>query len=287
MRFAFPVGLRYMASSAFFFSLMSVFVKVAGQRLPSMEIVMARSVVGLTISAWFVRRSGVGFRGVRRRMLILRGIFGFVALACFYYALVHLPLADATVIQYTNPVWTVLLAAAFIGEGVRLRQIGLALLSLCGVLLVARPTFLFGGSTTPLDPFAVGVGLVAALFSALAYITVRVLRKTENPMVIVFWFALVSTTASIPFTVPVALVPTPIEVLALLGVGVCTHIGQWSLTHGLMRERAGRAISVGYLQIVFAAVWGILFFAEIPGLLSIAGAVLIIASVLRLGREEA
>jgi drug/metabolite transporter (DMT)-like permease len=95
------------------------------------------------------------------------------------------------VIQYTNPVWTALIAAVVLGEWIGRAQVGLALLSLAGVVLVARPGFLTGGGSA-LDPVAVAVALVGALFSAGAYVTVRRLRG-EEPMVVVFHFALVST----------------------------------------------------------------------------------------------
>jgi drug/metabolite transporter (DMT)-like permease len=160
MRTGFSLGLKYMAASAFYFSVVSLLVKVAGQRLPAQEIVLARSAIVLLICTTLMRQRGLSFRGNRKGLLILRGILGFISLCAFYYAVIHLPLAEATVIQYTNPVFTALLAALTIGESLRLRQVGLTLLSLLGVLLVARPSALFGGSATPLDPVGVGAALV-------------------------------------------------------------------------------------------------------------------------------
>lgn len=287
MRTRFPLGLRYMAASAFFFSLMSLLVKAAGQRLPSQEVVLVRSVIMLAIGAELIRRRAIGFRGKRKGLLILRGLFGFTALSCFYYAVIHLPLADATVIQYTNPVFTAIFAAWALSEGLRLRQVGLALLSLVGVLLVARPTVLFGGAATALDPVAAAAALAGAVFSAAAYVTVRKLGESDDPIVIVFYFSLVATIGSIPIVVPRFIVPTWREVLLLLGVGVTTHIGQVYMTNGLRLERAGRATAVGYLQIVFAALWGLAFFSEVPGPLSVAGAIIIIASTFRIAARKA
>lgn len=280
-----PVGLRYMAAGAFFFSLMSVLVKTAGRTLPTMEIVLARSVVVTVLSGGTLLLGGRSLLGRERPILLLRGVLGFVALACFYYGVVVLPLADATVVQYTNPVFTALLAAAVLGEGLRLKEIGLTLASLAGVVFVARPTFLFGSSSEALDPLAVGVALGGAVFSAAAYVTVRRL-KSEDAMVIVFYFAGMSTVASLPLVLPVWRTPGLREWLLLLGVGLATHLGQVFLTHGLKRERAGRAMAVGYLQIVFAAVWGALFFDEIPDLWSVVGGVVIVVSTFLVSRER-
>ena len=278
-------GLRYMAAGAFFFALMSALVKVAGTRLPTMEVVFARSVVVLAISALVLRRAGVSPRGNRRGVLLLRGGLGFVALSAFYYAVIHLPLADATVIQYTNPVFTALLAALLIGEGLRKREVSLALLSLVGVVVMVRPGFLFGGGVPGLPPLAAGAALVGAVFSAAAYVAVRFLGRTENPVVIVYWFALVSAVGSLPFLLADFVRPTGWEWLVLLGVGVTTHLGQVFLTMGLREERAGRAMAVAYLQIVFAAVWGLLLFAEVPDRWTVLGAGLIVAATWLVARR--
>jgi drug/metabolite transporter (DMT)-like permease len=273
-----------MAISAFFFSVMSLLVKAAGQRLPTQEVVFARSLIVLLLSTVVVRRRGISHWGLRRDLLIIRGALGFGALLCFYHAVIHLPLAEVTVIQFTHPVFTALLAAAVLSERLHSRQIGLTLLSLAGVVMVARPAVLFGGIMPGLDPLMVGIALASSVLSAAAYVTVRKLGQSDDPMVIVFYFALIATLGSVPLVIPVFVMPTLPELVALLGVGVTTYTAQVAMTYGLKLERAGRATAVRYLQIVFAAIWGMLFFAEVPGLLSILGALLIIAGTLRLAR---
>lgn len=272
-----------MAAAAFFFSVMSLLVKVAGSRLPSQQIVFARALIGAVLSGWLLRRRGVAMSGNRRGLLLLRSLLGYGALSCFFYALTELPLADATVIHYTNPVFTALLAAWLLSEGIRLRELALVLSSLVGVALIARPSFLFGAESA-LDPVAVAIALAGALLSAGAYVTVRKLGQTEDPIVVVFYFAVFATIASIPVMAPSAVWPTSGEWAALLGVGVSTQLGQVALTRGLQLERAGRAMAVGYLQIVFAALWGILFFAEIPRPIGVVGALVIMLSTLGVAR---
>ncbi len=275
-----------MAGAAFFFSIMSLLVKTAGQRLPVQEVVLARSAVGAGLSWWYLQRRGIPARGTRRGLLFLRGLLGYGALSCFFFAVVHLPLADATVMQYTNPVFTAVLAAIFLSEALRIRDVGLVLLSLMGVVLMMRPGFLFGGGGVRLDPVAVGIALLGALFSATAYVVVRHLTRTEDPLVIVFHFAIVATVASIPFTIAHATPPTAVEWLALIGIGVVTQVAQIFLTRGLREERAGRAMTVGYLQIVFAAAWGVLFFHEVPDAWAFAGAGLIVIGTAGVARSH-
>jgi drug/metabolite transporter (DMT)-like permease len=270
-----------MVAGAFFFSLMSLLVKLAGQRLPSQEIVLARSLVMATLSYVALRRRRIRVLGTRRRLLVLRGLLGFGALSCFYFALVHLPLADATVIQYTNPAFTAVFAVFVLAERMRRREVACLALTLLGVVLVARPAFIFGSGALPGVPTA--VALLGAILSAAAYVVVRMLGS-EHHLVVIFYFAVISSVGAVPGTLMHSVLPTGPELLLLAGVGVTTHLGQIFMTRGLHLERAGRATAAGLVQIVFAGVLGAIFFAQIPDPPALAGAALVIAGVLLLGR---
>ena len=152
------------------------------------------------------------------------------------------------------------------------------LLGTLGVLLVTRPAFLFGAHAAPLDSWGVAAALCGAVLTAVAYVGVRELSRTEHPLVIVLWFPLVSLPASVPATVVQGVWPHGFEWFALLGVGVFAQIGQVCLTRGLALEPAGRAMALSYVQIAFAALWGVLFFDEIPALPTGIGIALVIAS---------
>ena len=166
-------------------------------------------------------------------------------------------------------------------------EVLLVLCSLLGVVVIARPSFLFGAGAAGLDLFAVGIALCGATLSAAAYVTVRKLSRTEHPLTIIFYFTLVTVPAAIPGTIAHAVWPTPLEWLLLLGVGASAQAGQVYLTRGLQLEPAGRATGGAYMQVVFAALWGALFFGEIPDVWVIAGAMIILGSTLLLGRLHA
>jgi drug/metabolite transporter (DMT)-like permease len=279
----FSRGLQYAGFAALCFSFMSAFAKLAGERIPTQEIVLARGLVGTVLTFGILRRMGLSPWGTERKLLLLRGLFGYAALSCFLWAVVRLPLADTTVIHFTNPVFTALLAAVFLGERLRGWETILALMALGGVVVVARPSFLVGESSA-LDPGVVGVALAGAILSAAAYVTARRLTRTHDPMVIVFAFAFVTLLGSVPATLPVFVWPHGWEWLLLLGVGVATQGGQVYVTKALKAEKAGRAMAVGYLQIVFAAAWGILIFGETPDLWTGVGAAVIIGSTFVMAR---
>ena len=268
-----------MTQAALAFSVMSVFVKWLGARLPTQEIVFVRSLVSLAISLALLRRAGVAPGGNRRWLLLLRGTWGFFALSCAFYALANLPLADATMIQYLHPSFTALLAALLLGERADRSLVASIALGSAGVLLVTRPAFLFGGAASALPPLAVAAALGGALLTAVAYVGVRSLSATEHPLVIVLYFPLVAAPASLPSVLARGVWPQGIEWLCLAGVGVSAQLGQLWLTRGLALETASRATALSYLQIVFATLWGMLFFGELPGPYTLAGAGLIAAGM--------
>ncbi len=274
-----PLGVRYMLASAFFFSLMSLQVKLAGRYLPSQEIVLARGIVSLVLAYALLKRAGVRPWGNRRWILIVRGVLGFGALSCFYFALTRLPLAEATVLHFTNPLWTALFAALLLGESLSLGVLAPILVSLAGVVLVARPAILFGSAATPIDTLGMGSVLLGAMLASLAYVAVREAVKTEHPLVIVFFFPLVAVPATLPFMSSFVW-PQGWEWPLLLGVGVSTLLGQVYLTQGLRLIPAARAVTIGYSQILFVTLWGMLFFGEYLDVWSAAGSLLVVAGTL-------
>jgi drug/metabolite transporter (DMT)-like permease len=279
-------GVRHMAVGALWFSVMTALVKVAGRTLHSQEIVLVRGAVMLALSTALVLRAGLSPWGApdQRRLLVLRGAFGFAALSFFYSSLVHLPLAEANLIQYTNPVFTAILAVWVLGERMGRREVACVAASLAGVVLVVRPASLLGGGPSVVSPQAAAVALAGALCSATAYVIVRRI-KGESPLVIIFYLSLITVVATLPFTLPRWEWPTPFEWLLLAAIGITTQIAQINMTRGLQLEPAGRATAVAYLQVVFAAIWGIAFFGERLDAWVIAGAVLILASTVVLTRK--
>jgi drug/metabolite transporter (DMT)-like permease len=277
-----PKGLRLMAAGAFSFSIMSALLKAAGTSLPLFEIVAGRSLVVALLAGVAVWRRGHSFVPIEWRLVLLRALLGFVALSCYFYSIIHLPLADATVIYFTNPVVTALVAAVVLREHMGWKPIALVLLSLLGVLAVARPSMLFG-TARALDPTAVGLGLVSAVFAAGSYVTIRSIRR-DPPVLVVFYFAALTILLCVPIVAGGWVGVSSAEVLLLIGIGIATHLGQVAITWAFRMERAGAVSAVGYLQIVFAAVWGWLLFGEVPDGWTWVGAGVIVAATFGITR---
>jgi drug/metabolite transporter (DMT)-like permease len=267
-------GVRYLIASAFGFSIMSLLVKVASQRLPIGEIVFSRAVVTLGLSYVMVKRAGQSPWGHRRLRLAGRGLLGFGGLSSLYIALSRLPLADATTLQNAMPLTTALLAWWLLGERIGWSTGAAIACGLAGVALVVHPT------GAGLDPVGVAAALCGVVCSSLAYVTVRRLVRTEHPLVIVFYFPLVATPLALPWMLSSFAMPQPIDWLLLVGLGVATQVGQVCMTRGLELERAGRATTISYLQVAFAMIWQLAVFGDLPGPWTLAGASLIVGGTL-------
>lgn len=274
-----------MLASALAFSLMAVGVKQLSPRIPVAEVMLGRAVVSLALSWVMVRQAGLDPWGNRRGLLLLRGVLGSVALFCVFAALALLPLAVATLLQYLYPPFTALLAWLLLGERSGARLLPALGLGWLGVLLTIRPP---APAALPVSLPLTGLlfGLAGALLTALAYVSVRGLRHSDDPRVIVFWFPLVAIPLSLPLVLLEPVLPTFRELLWLLGVGVLTQLGQIGLTAGLTGLPAARATTIGYGQVAFAGLWGWWLFGEPIGGWTVVGALLILlASMLAVGEE--
>jgi drug/metabolite transporter (DMT)-like permease len=279
-------GYGYMVQAAAWFAVMSLLVKLAGEALPTMVIVFVRGCVTLLLGWLMLRRAGLTPRGNRTGLLLLRGVFGSAALVCYYGAVVHLPLAEATVIHKTAPLFTAVVAAAWLHEKLEPRVLVAMAFGLAGVVCIAQPEWLCGtGTAFDRDWRFVAVGSLAAVLSAFAYASVRLLGRTEHALVVVFWFPIVTVTGSAPFALLQWTWPDAFGWVLLAGIGISTQLAQLALTRGLARTPAARAMTVDYLQIAFATVLGAIVFGELPDLLSWLGIAVIVGSLIATTRR--
>ncbi len=262
-----------MLSSTLSFSLMGVCVKALGGRIPVAEVVMARSAISLVLSVVMLRQAGLDPWGQRKGLLVLRGAIGTCALFCVFAALAQLPLAPATVLQYLQPTFTALLAWLLLKERLGAKVWIAALLGWIAVVILSNPMELasllgplgggwLGVQANPLPWPGVLLALAGAILSACAYVSVRALGRTEHPLVIVFYFPLVGLLLTAPLVLLEPVWPSAWELLALVGVGLFTQLGQIGITKGLLGMPAARATAMSYGQVPLAALWGWLLFQE-------------------------
>ena len=273
-------GPRFVLISALGFALMSALVKEAGHLgIPLLQIIFVRAVISVALSLADIHRAGVHPLGHRRVLLLGRGLSGFLALTCVFYALLHLSMTQATILQYLHPVFTALLAFVFLAERPTAATMACIALSLLGLLCMTMPYWESGASeTASLWPIMAGLG--GALGSGIAYTLVRKLVASEHPSVIVLYFPLVCMPGTLLLGGTNFVWPTATGWWVLLGVGCFTQIGQLALTKAMQLDAASRVTSLSYVQIIFAAVLGLLVFGEIPTRATLAGGGLILAGAI-------
>lgn len=261
-------------------SVMSALVKTVGQRLDTFQIAFFRALFGLAVILPFMLRVGrAGFATRRPLAHVSRGILGVSAMMCGFYAVTHLPLADATAITFTKPLFLVLLATPFLGETVGPRRWAAVAVGFVGALIMVRP----GGAG--FDGAAL-VALGGAFLVAVVTVVVKKLSETERPVTILFYFGITSTTVA---AIPAAAVwqaPTLAELALLLTIGA---LGATAQTCTIRAYRVGEASAItpfDYARLVFAGLLGVVFFAEIPDAWTLLGAGIIIASSFYIARRE-
>lgn len=276
-----PVSVWYMLLSALGFSLMAACVKVANAtyNIPVLEIVAARAIVSAIISYIDVKRKKISPWGNNKPLLITRGIVGAFALMCVYYAVTTLPLAEATILQYLHPVFTAVLALLFLKESIQQSTIACIVLSLLGLFIMIQPNLSLNNNI-PYSWFSIGAAIVGALGSAIAYVIVKKLTKTEDSSVIVFYFPIVSIPISIILLGNDFVIPSVAALNVLILIGIFTQIGQVGLTKALHSADANKATAYAYVQVIFSVVIGWAFFSEIPVTTTVLGGIFIIFGAL-------
>lgn len=261
-----PAGIRYMLLSALGFALMTTCVKyVSTYGIPVYEIVAARALVSLVISYLDIKRKKISPWGNNKPLLVARGAAGSLALICVYTAVTTLPLAEATILQYLHPVFTALLALVFLKEHIQKTTVICILLCLGGLVIMVKPG-LFAEHTVELPIFSVMLALLGAFGSAIAYVIVKRLSKTEDSSVIIFYFPLVATPISLFLLGDAFVMPNMEALLLLVMIGIFTQVGQVGLTKAMQTESASRATAYSYIQVVFSIILGWIYFNEMPSI---------------------
>ncbi len=255
-------GIKFLIGSGLAFSLMSVCVKQIGDKIPVSELVFSRAAISLIITRFLLLRNNINPWGCKKKLLILRGLFGTLALFCIFKALTILPIATATVIQYIYPTFTVICAYFILKEYIFKRIVFSIILGWIGIILVSQPEWSIQSNILE-TLIAISIAITGALMTSLAYICVRRLSASENNLVIIYYFPLVSLPLSVPFIINNFVLPTGIDWIYILGIGFFTQIGQICITEGLRLIPAGQATSLNYSQVIFSSLFGFFIFQEV------------------------
>ena len=261
--------------ASFFFSLMTLCVKNIDKRIPIYELVLFRSLLSLIITLFIINLKNINPWGKNKPLLILRGVFGTLALICIFYAIRSMPLSISTVIQYTYPIFISIFAGIFINEKITQNLVFATVIGWFGILVILNPAQL-SNINVDIENVAISVAFLGSICTALAYITVKKLSFTEDVYVIIEYFPLVSFIALLPIVLMNWVTPTWNELVWIIGIGLFTQLGQTFLTVGLKNLPASEASTINYLQVLFGSIWGVLFFSEMININFVLGASLVL-----------
>ncbi len=290
-------GIALKILSVTVFTLMAICIKAAAPDVPPGQAVFFRSTFAIpVILVWLWTQHNLhhGLDTTNPMGHLWRGLVGATAMGLGFTALGLLPLPEAVALGYAAPLLTVVFAAMFLGETVRIFRLTAVLVGLVGVVIVLSPrlTLEMNGATAA-QTLGAMAAILGAVFAALAQVFVRKLVRTEATAAIVFYFSLTAAVLSLA-TIPFGwVVPTPAQAGLLVGAGLLGGLGQILLTESYRHADVSVIAPFEYASMLLALVFGYWLFAEVPTSTMLAGAALIIVAGLfiiwrehRLGLER-
>jgi drug/metabolite transporter (DMT)-like permease len=283
-------GISLKIASVLVFVMMASLIKATSDHVPPGEAVFFRSFFAIPVIFIWLALTGEMAGAIRTNNPqghLWRGLVGTTSMGLGFAGLGLLPFPEVTAIGYAAPLLTVIFAAMFLGEKVRLFRLSMVALGLVGVLVVLSPRLTLGLEADPRETLGAMIVLMSATFAALAQVFVRSLVATERTSAIVFWFSVAATLLSL-LTLPFGwVVPAPREAVMLIVAGLLGGVGQILLTSSYRHADASLIAPFEYASILFVIGIGFALFDEVPTLTMLVGAALIIlAGVLIIWRER-
>ncbi len=283
------LGVALKITAIFLFTCMSAIIKSTSDEIPPGEQVFFRSLFAIPIILiWLAQRGQlkIGLKARNPMGHVWRGLFGTTAMGLTFAGLGLLPLPEVTAIGFATPIFTVVLAAVMLGERIRLLRISAVAVGLIGVIIILWPRF----GSSQLDHMAtIGAMLIlgATMMRSLVQVHLRQLVQNEHTAAIVFYFSATATVLSL-LTMPFGwVVPTGQTAALLVMAGLVGGVAQILVTSSYRFGSVSMLAPYDYTSMLFAIVLGYVIFGELPTIMMLAGAALVIcAGVLVIWREH-
>jgi drug/metabolite transporter (DMT)-like permease len=274
----FGIALYFVAT--LLFTVMGAQVRYIGLRVPIGEVVFARSLFALLpLLVWLIWRGEIrtALRTKRPWRHVTRGVSGVIALVANFAGLARLPLAEATAIGFATPLFTVVLAAIFLGERVRLFRWSAVAFGFVGVLVMLTPYLGYAEANVG-SALGAGLTLAGAFLVSIVMTQVRAMSRTETTASLVFSYTAISTICALA-TLPWGwIVPGGTDAIVLVGIGVCGGIAQIAITESYRHAPASLVAPFAYTGMLWSIAIGFLVFSEVPPAVVLAGAALVMAA---------
>jgi drug/metabolite transporter (DMT)-like permease len=285
---ALGVGLKITA--ILLFTCMSAIIKSLADDVPAGESVFFRSFFAIpVILIWLAQRGKLksGLKTKNPMGHVWRGLFGTTAMGLTFTGLGLLPLPEVTAIGFATPIFTVILAAVLLGEQIRLIRVTAVAIGLVGVMIILWPRFSSIGTMEQTATIGALLILMATMVRSLVQIHIRQLVQNEDTAAIVFYFSCTASLLAL-CTLPFGWVIPDAKTFGLLVLaGLIGGVAQILITSAYRFGSASMLAPYDYTSMLFAIVLGYVFFAELPTMMMLAGAALVIsAGALVIWRER-
>lgn len=279
-------GILLMLLASLSFAFMGGFAKVVSQTLPPVEVTFFRNIFGVVLVGLSIWRVPLKQTGGKFLLLIFRGSMGFSALLAYFYIMAHIPLGEAVTYNKTSPIFVAIFAYIFLKEKLHPSALIAIVLGFVGIVLVAQPEA--GG----FDKYDI-LGIFSGIGAALAYTSIRELRKYYDTRAIVMSFMGVGTIAPLflmlitPYVsvskdfdwmFATFVMPQGVEWGYVTAVGIFATMSQLLMTKAYELTKAGIVGTISYSNIVFAVIIGVMLGDPIPEFWTILGIILVITS---------
>ncbi|MBD8943117.1 MAG: DMT family transporter [Clostridiales bacterium] len=268
-------GIMYIIMAAFFFACMSFFIRKAGD-LPTMQKGFFRNVVAMFAATVMLLRTEDKFKIKKGSIpsLLMRAICGTIGLICNYYAIDHMNISDANILNKLAPFFAIIMSALILNEYANRFEWSMVIVAFIGALFVVKPTL-------DMKCIPAVVAAIGGLGAGTAYTFVRKLGKQgERGPVIVMFFSTFSCIITLPFVIFDYHPMTLMQLIYLLIAGSCAAAGQFTVTQAYAKAPAKDISVFDYSQVLFAAILGFLFLNQIPDIYSIIGYIIIISAAI-------
>ncbi|MPQ44061.1 DMT family transporter [Clostridium tarantellae] len=267
-------AILFMLISALGYALMNAFVKLSGN-IPALEKTFFRNLTTVVIVSIIIIKNKISFLGLKedRKYLLGRAVFGTLGMWANFYAINHLIIADACMLNQLSPFFVIIFCAIFLKEKIKPLHIIFIFVALSGVYFIAKPSF--SGSTLPY-----AIGLTSAILAGGSYTFIRFLANKENSLTIVFVFSSVALIMTFPFILHNFKMPTFSQLLFLIGSGICVFLAQIFLTFAYKNAPAKEVSIFSYAQVIFTATMGYFLFGNIINIHALIGYILIIGAAI-------
>jgi drug/metabolite transporter (DMT)-like permease len=264
-------GVCYMFLATFLFAVMTVFVKFLAA-LPVVEVIFFRALFSIGFCIYWLHQANIAMFGHGKALLITRGLVGNIALGMNFYLIQTVPLATASTLIYLAPVCSTLLGMYLLREKVRSIQFLFFALSFCGIVVVQ-------GFDPRISFWHLCFGIATSFMMGFAYNIVRKLSKTEHPLVIIFYFPLVSLPISGLWAMFYWVQPQGWEWFHLIMMSICSLVAQYFMTRSYQLAEIGTVSIVNFTGIIYAIALGFIIFGESFNLMTYFGMFLVTAGV--------